>query len=136
VNDQRLEDFARRRASGASQVAAAAGAGYRITGSSASKLARRADVAARIAELKGQTQAVKGAELAETIIALLALAKTCEGLKSATALKEARLARLEAHRLYGAMALKALQADRRPRIVTLNEEEWTKKYGPQAPKSL
>jgi hypothetical protein len=53
-------------------------------------------------------------------------------LKSAAGLKEARLARLEANRLWGLLQREEAQS-RRPIDRELTLAEWTAKYGKPAP---
>ena len=93
----------------------------------------RAGVKARIAELAKQHASLRQANLEETLLALLDLATRIDA-KTAAGAKEARAARLEAHRLSGLLAsVREAETWTPPREMT--EAEWEAKYGPDAPGS-
>jgi dienelactone hydrolase len=93
------EIFAKRRAAGATQVAAYAAAGYAGGPRCANRLANRPEVAARVAFLRRQTGRGKMADLEATIVALLDLADAAD-CATPGGLREARLARIDARRLH------------------------------------
>ena len=126
LEKERHERFARARAEGLGRTAAYRAAGYAADRSQASKLGRRPEVAARIAELRERDPdlASPGAIVAR----LLRLADRCGALETAASFKEARLALVEANRLQMDLDAWAAQA---PRVLPpeLTEEEWVAKYG-------
>jgi hypothetical protein len=132
LSDPRHEAFAQARARGANRSAAYAQAGYAPNRTNGSKLAAKPAVAARIAELERRRDQASEACLRDTIIGLMAEAHTGEALKSAAGLREARLARLDANRLWGLLQREEAQS-RRPPDRELTLAEWTAKYGRPAP---
>jgi hypothetical protein len=97
------------------------------------RLFYRAGVKARIAELVTRQATMREASLEETILALLDLASGTDQ-KTAAGAREARAARLEAHRLNGLLAARReAETWTPPREMT--EAEWEAKYGPDAPGS-
>ena len=134
LNNAGWEAFAQGHARGLSQKDAYIAAGYSAKSNSApTRLFRRQCVKDRIAELVAQHALLRAANLEETILALLSLATNTE-LKTAAGAKEARTARLEAHRLSSRLAAKReAEAWTPPREMT--EAEWIAKYGADAPGS-
>jgi len=128
------EAFAQGYARGLSQKAAYVAAGYSAGSNSApTRLFKRDCVKERIAELVAQHERLREASLEETILAMLVLA-TKGNLETAAGAKEARTARLEAHRLRSQLtARREAEAWTPPREMT--EAEWEAKYGPDAPGS-
>jgi hypothetical protein len=96
----RQEAFARAFAAGATKSGAYAQAGYRPNSSAASRLSKRAHVAARVLALRAQADRAAEAELESVIVLLLSSAARAD-LSTAAGLREAREARLEAMRLHG-----------------------------------
>jgi hypothetical protein len=129
LENERHERYARGRAEGLGRTAAYGAAGYAPDRSLASKLGRRPEVVARIAELRERDPDLAGP--GATIARLLRLAERCGALATAAGLKEARLAAMEACRLQmnltGRDAWAAQDAD--PLPPELTEEEWVAKYG-------
>ena len=118
-------------ARGQTSAAAYGAAGYKTACGGGARLATRAPVAARIAELAAERALTSRAGLATTIAALLALADNID-LRSAAGAKEARLARLEANRLWA--ELTAYQDEEYSTLPPeLTEAEWVAKYGDPAP---
>jgi hypothetical protein len=95
----RHEAMAKALAAGETQARAYLQAGYKGSPSCAGRIARRSDVTARVDVLQAQARAMEGADLEPCIRRLLDIAHSCD---EGTALghREARLARLEAMRLY------------------------------------
>ena len=114
-------------ARGRSKAAAYVEAGYAASRSGGTRTMARPGVAARIAELTAQREATHEASLATTVLELLALAK-CADTASAAGAKEARLARLEAHRLWEALERRE-EAESRPADRELTEAEWEARFG-------
>lgn len=132
LTDARREAFAQAFVRSGNKSAAYREAGYAGGRGGGAKLAAKAPVAARIVELeklRGQTCA---AGLEDTIAGLLALATAADALNTAPALKEARLAHLEANRLW--TELTAYQDEESSALPPeLTEAEWVAKYGNPAP---
>jgi hypothetical protein len=132
--NQRHEDFAQGRARGLTQSAAYTLAGFAQNRGAGSRLEGRKAVKERVEELVAEAADIRKASLEATIIALLNSACIADELKTAVGVKEARLARLEAHRLAGQLAARCEAAAWiPPRAMT--EAEWDAKYGPDAPAS-
>jgi hypothetical protein len=132
LSDPRHEAFAQARARGANKSTAYALAGYAPNRSNGSKLAAKPAVGARVAELEEQREQASEACLRDTVIGLMAEVHLGEAMKSAAGLREARLARLEANRLWGLLQREEAQS-RRPPDRELTLAEWTAKYGRPAP---
>jgi hypothetical protein len=130
--DPRHEAFAVARARGANRKAAYVEAGFAPHRSGGSKLAARTKVAARIAELEQEAEAMRQATVKETIVRLMGLAEACAALKSAAGLKEAREARLEASRLLDRLERESPRPPQ-PYDKELTQEEWVALYGAPAP---
>jgi len=129
LKNSRNEIFAQEWASGANRRAARVAAGYSPGGFD--RADHRPEFKARMAELRVRHDVLSNAGLEKTILALLDLATTGDQT-SAAARKEARAARLEAHRLNGLLTRQREdESYEPPRPMT--EEEWTAKYGPDAP---
>ena len=111
LNDPRREAFAWACAGGASRSAAYVEAGYKANRGNAAKLAARPTVAARIAELERLRDPAQRACLRDTIVGLINMADAAN-LKSAGSLKEARVARVEANRLWGLLQREEAQSRR------------------------
>jgi hypothetical protein len=107
--DDRREAFARAFAGGASRTAAYARAGYLGGRSAASRLARRPEVAARVAALRRRAERMDEAE-PEAAIVVLMEAAACADLTCAAGLREAREALLEARQLQGELVEERLRA--------------------------
>jgi hypothetical protein len=103
LNDFRHEAFAQACANGARFMDAYQDAGFSPDGSHASRLARRDDVAGRIAELRGARAAAEDSDPQTIIDALMRMARDSEALKTPAGVKEARLNMLEVHRLRAAV---------------------------------
>jgi hypothetical protein len=99
LSDTRHEAFAQACAKGARFMDAYQDAGFAPDRSHASRLARRDDVAARIAELRLARAAAEDADPQTIIDALMRMARDNETLKTPAGVKEARTNMLEAHRL-------------------------------------
>jgi len=93
------EAFAQARSKGACLQDAYEDAGYPPDRSHACRLAKRDDVAARVAELRQAREKAEECEPHMIIDALIRMARDSEALKTAAGLKEARLNLLEANRL-------------------------------------
>ena len=93
------EAFALARAKGASLQDAFEDSGYPPDRSHACRLAKRDDVAVRVAELRAAREKAEESEPQMIIDALVRMARDSEALKTPAALKEARLNLLEADRL-------------------------------------
>lgn len=128
------EAFAQACARGLSQKKAYVAAGYSEKSSGGpSGVYNHEAVKVRIAELEARNKSLRGANIEETILALLDLAAKTN-TDAAAGAKEARAARLEAHRLNALLAAKReAESWTPPREMT--EAEWTAKYGPDAPGS-
>ena len=99
--DPLLEAFAQARAGGATWIKAYAQAGFEERPRHAYRLAGRRDVSERIDEIKRGRDPSERACLRDAITDLMAVADASVALKCAGGMKEARLARLEAYRLWG-----------------------------------
>jgi hypothetical protein len=115
------ESFAQARAKGMGVKAAYVEAGYRPDYGSASKVGRRKEVVARVAELRLRDP--DRADPAAIIAQLLQVADSCLALNSAAALKEARLSLLEAHQLRKQTAYRDISIPPR-----MSQEDWIKMY--------
>ena len=132
LTDARREAFAQAFVQRGNKSAAYREAGYAGGRSGGAKLAAKAPVAARIAELEQLRERTSRAAPEDTIAGLLALATAADALKTAPAMKEARLARLEANRLW--TELTAYQDEENSTLPPeLTEAEWVAKYGNPAP---
>jgi len=99
LNDTKHEAFAQACARGARFMDAYQDAGFAPDNSRASRLARRDEVAARIAELRQTRAAAEDSDPQTIIDALMRMARDSETLKTPAGVKEARINMLEAHRL-------------------------------------
>jgi hypothetical protein len=104
LTNTRYEAFAQARAGGARLDDAYEDAGFVLNRGHSSRLARRPEVAQRIAELRAQRNEAEDISPQRVIATLLRMAKAGEASENASLLKEARLALLDASRLHGAMA--------------------------------
>lgn len=111
LQNSRYEAFAQARASGALLEDAYEDAGFAPDRGHASRLAAREEVAARIAEIKAELADLDGASTRNVIAALLRAAEGGRALEGPAALKEVRLALLDAQRLHAEMVVRR-QADR------------------------
>ena len=124
------EAFVQERADGLNIIDAYVAAGHKRSRSAGSRVSKEPEVVKRLAELLIQREALCKARIEETIVALVAMAEGAD-LKSGAGIKEARAARLEAHRLNGLLAKRrAEEAWEPPREMT--EAEWVAKYGADA----
>lgn len=98
------EAFAVARVRGACLEDAYEDAGFVPHASHACRLAKRVEVAERMAELRREQAEAEDASAEGIIAALVRMAKDCGSLKTPAATKEARLNLLEAHRLRAEMA--------------------------------
>lgn len=105
----RHEFFAQARAKGARLDDAYEDAGFVLNKGHPSRLARRPEVATRIAELRVQRNEANDISPQKVIATLLRMANAGEDSENASLLKEARLALLDASRLH------AIEADARRR---------------------
>jgi hypothetical protein len=101
LDNPRYEAFAQARAKGARLDDAFEDAGFVLNKGHSSRLARRPEVAERIAELRAQRNEADDISPQKVIATLLRMAKAGEGSENAALLKEARLALLDAARLHG-----------------------------------
>jgi hypothetical protein len=97
--DSRREAFALARAAGLSRIGAYRRAGYAPFRQAASRLARKPEVAARIAWLQAQEAKATGSDTETAIVRLLEMADGAD-LTTATGIREAREALAEARRVY------------------------------------
>ena len=104
LDNPRYEFFAQARAKGARLDDAYEDAGFVLNKGHPSRLARRPEVAARIAELRAQRNEADDISPQKVIATLLRMAKGGEGSENAALLKEARLALLDAARLHDGVA--------------------------------
>ena len=131
----RQECYVRARAKGVGRLEAYGEAGYEPHYSSAGRLERQPEVAARLAELRARDP--DAAEPAAVVARLLRLADSCEALGGAAALKEARLAVLEAQRLQAQLSEQEREDAYDPLPPELTQEQWVLRYGsPEAKQSL
>jgi len=128
LNDARHEAFAQARARGMSRAAAQDAADLEPANAGAAHVDRRADVRARIAELRVTRDALRQADLEETVLGLLDLA-TRGDHASAAARREARAARLEAHRLAERLARRGEQTAPETLPPPMSHAEWMATYG-------
>jgi hypothetical protein len=99
LQNARHEAFALARAGGAKLEDAYEDAGFAPSATHACRLARRDDVAERIAELRHERQDASHASPQAIIAALVAAARDANLLKTPAGAKEARLNLIEAHKL-------------------------------------
>ena len=133
LENPRWEAFVQQRADGLNVTDAYVAAGHKRNRGAGSRVAKEPEVVKRLAELLIQREALCKARIEETIVALVAMAEGAD-LKSGAGIKEARAARLEAHRLNGLLARgREEKAWEPPRVLT--DEEWEAKYGANAPGS-
>jgi hypothetical protein len=104
LDNTRYEFFAQARAKGARLDDAYEDAGFVLNKGHPSRLARRPEVAQRIAELRVQRNEAEDINPHKVIATLLRMAKAGEASENASLLKEARLALLDAARLHGVVA--------------------------------
>jgi hypothetical protein len=104
LTNTRYESFAQARARGARLDDAYEDAGFVLNKGHPSRLARRPEVAQRIAELRVQRNEAEDISPHKVIATLLRMAKAGEASENASLLKEARLALLDAARLHGVEA--------------------------------
>ena len=104
IQNPQHETFAQARARGATLDDAFESAGYPPDRSHACRLAKREDVAARIASLRAERDQAEDSQPQMIIDALVRMARDSEALKTAAGLKEARANLLEAHRLSSEMS--------------------------------
>ena len=104
LDNPRYEFFAQARARGARLDDAYEDAGFVLNKGHSSRVARRPEVAARIAELRLQRNEAEDVSPQKVIATLLRMAKAGEASENASLLKEARLALLDAARLHGVAA--------------------------------
>jgi hypothetical protein len=104
LDNPRHEFFAQARAKGARLDDAYEDAGFVLNSGHPSRLARRPEVAARIAELRVQRNEANDISPQKVIATLLRMAKAGEDSENASLLREARLALLDAARVYGVEA--------------------------------
>ena len=103
LTNTRYEFFAQARARGARLDDAYEDAGFVLNKGHSSRLARRPEIAQRIAELRVQRNEAEDVSPHKVIATLLRMAKAGEASENASLLKEARLALLDAARLHGDM---------------------------------
>jgi hypothetical protein len=108
LDNPRHEAFAQARAKGAPLDDAYENAGYVPNRSHACRLAKRPDIADRIAQLRAKRAEVIDASPEELIARLMRLAKAGEALNSAAGLREARLFLVESARLADQVSLERL----------------------------
>ncbi len=104
LQNPRHEAFAHARVAGADLEQAYEDAGFAPDTSHACRLAKRPEVAERMAELRREQDEAEDASPRAIIAALVRMARDSEALKTPAGVKEARLNLLEAHRLRGVMA--------------------------------
>ena len=112
LENPRLEAFAQARAKGALLDDAYEAAGYVLARGHSSRLAKRPDVADRLAELRAELASAEDISPRAFFLALLRVAKTAEEAKTPASVREARLALLDAAKLRNALDQSHL-ADRR-----------------------
>jgi hypothetical protein len=100
LDHPRHEAFAQARAKGARLDDAYEHAGFVLCKGHPSRLARRPEVAERIAELRGLRNEADDINPKRLIAGLLRMAKAAEASENAALVKEARLALLDAARLH------------------------------------
>jgi hypothetical protein len=131
LNNPRHEAFARAWTGGVNRRAARVAAGNSPGGFD--RVDQRPAFKARMVELRVGRDALSNAGLEKTILALLDLATTGDQT-TAAARKEARAARLEAHRL-SELLTRRRETESYDPSRPMTEEEWDAKYGPDAPPS-
>jgi hypothetical protein len=104
LDNPRHEAFAHSRAKGARLDDAYEDAGFVLCKGHPSRLARRPEVAERIAELRSLRNEAEDINPQRLIAGLLRMAKAAEASDNAALVKEARLALLDAARLHGVAA--------------------------------
>jgi hypothetical protein len=102
LDNPRYEAFAQARAKGARLDDAYEDAGFVLCKGHPSRLARRPEVAARIAELRSLRKEADDVSPQRLIAGLLRMAAAAEASENAALVKEARLALLDAARLHDA----------------------------------
>ena len=105
LHNPRHEAFAQARAKGALLNDAYEDAGFAPDRAHASRLAGRDEVAARIAEIKAERADADMGSRPKVIASLLQVAERGQSQDGPAALKEARLALLDAQRLHAEIAL-------------------------------
>jgi hypothetical protein len=103
LQNERHEAFAVLLAHGVTLGSAYESAGFAPDKGHPSRLAARADISTRVAEIRGEFTDTSFATKPETISALLKLARRALKAEYASGFKEARLAFLDASRLYDEM---------------------------------
>ena len=103
IQNPQHETFAQARAKGATLYDAFENAGYPPDRSHACRLAKREDVAERIASLRAERDQAEDSQPQMIIDALVRMARESEALKTPAGMKEARLNLLEADRLRTAL---------------------------------
>jgi hypothetical protein len=103
LKNHRHEAFAKARAKGALLDEAYDAAGFVIARGHASRLAKRPEVAERLAELRAEFAAADDISPRAFILALLRIAKAAEEAKTPTSVREARLALVDAAKLQNAL---------------------------------
>jgi len=103
LDHPRYEAFAQARAKGARLDDAYEDAGYVLCKGHSSRLARRPEVAERIAELRAQRNEADDISVQRVVSSLLRMAKAGEASENAALVKEARLALIDAARIQGVM---------------------------------
>jgi len=103
LENPRLEAFAQARARGALLDDAYESAGYVLNRGHSSRLAKRPEVAERLAELRTELAAADDISPRAFILALLRVAKAAEEAKTLTSVREARLALVDAAKLRHAL---------------------------------
>jgi hypothetical protein len=131
LTDPRHEAFAQARVRLMNRKAAYVHAGFAPHGSHGGKLEKKAEVKARIDELTALRGVILEADLEHTVAAILSLANSADALKSASGVKEALRARLEAYRLWGQLEREDAQKAR-PVERELTIDQWMAKHGPAA----
>jgi hypothetical protein len=129
LESARYEAFARALAAGSTHVQALAAAGFPADGRNAGVLVGAKAIEARVAEIAAERSANDGAGLQATIGALIDLAVAADGLKTASGIREARLARLEALRLRDLLEQKRPAAQAERVVMTLTEAQWVEAFG-------
>lgn len=106
LQNPRHEAFAASRVAGAKLEDAYEDAGFAPDKAHACRLAKRPEVAERIAELIREREEANAASPQAIITALVRMAKSIEDSKTPASVKEARLNLIEAYRLNADLALK------------------------------
>jgi hypothetical protein len=108
LDNPRHEAFAQARARGVPIDDAFEDAGYTPDRSHARRLVKRADVAARIAQLRAERAQALDTSPQGLIASLMRLARASEGLNSASGMREARFFLMETARLNAQISLERL----------------------------